>query len=503
MMIKNERRELFILFLISFLLSIYLFFRTYTISLDGAFQYIPIAKDFASGFFRKALGHNQQPLYSLIVAFVSRWVPDFELAGKLVSSIFGILLVLPVYFLGKRIFDEKIVLLSSFFLVIHPYVRRVSADVLKESTFLFFLGTAVWFAWRTIQDQEKYSFLFIPIFSVLAYLVRPDGIEVFLVVFIYVLFVKKFSIPIRKREIVLLLTLSSCVLLLPYLLYLRELRGEWTFGKAKSILDMLGLGEHENGVPFADKILYSLKTLNLDILTVFHPVYIFLLIIGLLKSIFSRLRTGEGFLLSLCCSHYLVLFLMVLNTTEWSEKGAIKAVYLSGRHVLPLLLMCIYWVGQGFLTVYQWVSERVESRRLFLPLKLKGNPLIILGALLVLIMATVLPKTMKPQRYEHLSEKWAGIWVKDRSDKGAIVFTNLPRVAYYTNRKCEYVDPRKSTVNEIKALTAGQKASYLVVLEEDISGDPEKVKSLQETFNEVIRFGGKGKEKIIIYKGIH
>jgi len=107
-MLKNEKFELGLLVLISLFLGFYLFFRTYVISFDGAFQYVPIAKDFASGFFRKALSHNQQPLYSLIVAFVSRWVPDFELAGKLVSSILGILLVIPVYFLGKRIFDEKI-----------------------------------------------------------------------------------------------------------------------------------------------------------------------------------------------------------------------------------------------------------------------------------------------------------------------------------------------------------------------------------------------------------
>jgi Gpi18-like mannosyltransferase len=130
-MLKQEKLELGFLLLISLLLSLYLFFRTYVISLDGAYQYIPIAKDFSLGFFRKALSHNQQPLYSLIVALVSRWVPDFELAGKLVSSFFGILLVIPVYFLGKRIFGEKIALISSFFLVIHPYIRRFSADVLK------------------------------------------------------------------------------------------------------------------------------------------------------------------------------------------------------------------------------------------------------------------------------------------------------------------------------------------------------------------------------------
>lgn len=138
-MIKNEKLGLATLLLISILLSIYLYFKTYIISIDGAFQYIPLAKDFASGLFRKALSHNQQPLYSLMLAFVSRWVHDFETAGKLVSSLFGVLVVFPVYFLGKRIFDEKVAFISAFLLILHPYFREFSADVLKESTYLFFM----------------------------------------------------------------------------------------------------------------------------------------------------------------------------------------------------------------------------------------------------------------------------------------------------------------------------------------------------------------------------
>ena len=62
-MIKNEKIDLAILLLASLILSTYLFFKTYVISLDGAFQYIPMAKEFASGFFRKGLqGYGQQPL---------------------------------------------------------------------------------------------------------------------------------------------------------------------------------------------------------------------------------------------------------------------------------------------------------------------------------------------------------------------------------------------------------------------------------------------------------
>jgi len=502
-MIRNERIDLAILLLISLLLSIYLFFRTYVISMDGAFQYIPIAKDFASGFFRRAISHNQQPLYPLIVAFVSRWVPDFELAGKLVSSIFGILLIIPVYFLGKRIFDEKIALLSTLLLAIHPYIRRFSADVLKESTYLFFLGIAIWFAWRAIQSEKRYPYLFIPLFSVLAYLVRPDGFEVLLVVFFYVIFVKKFSIPGRKRTVILLLLLSSCILFLPYLIYLRESTGTWTLSRAKSFAGLLGLGVASTEVSFTYKILWSLKKLNLEILAIFHPVYAFLLIIGLLRGILYRLKTGEGFLLSFCGLHYVVLFLMVLNTTEWGGDKTILAVQLSGRHVMSLLLVSIYWIGEGVITIYQLVSKKMESSPLFLRLKPRKQSVIIFVALLVLILAVILPKTLKPQRHERLPEKWAGAWIKNQSGKGATIFTDMPRVAYYADGSYEYIDLRKSQINKIKASMIEKKALYLVIHEQHVSDYPEEVKLIQKDFVEIIRFEQEGMEKIIIYKIVH
>lgn len=499
-MIKNERIDLAVLLLISLLLSIYLFFRTYVISLDGAFQYIPVAKDFASGLFRKALSHNQQPLYPLIVAFISRWVPDFELAGKLVSSIFGILLVIPVYFLGKRIFNEKIVFLSSILLVIHPYVRRFSADVLKESTYLFFLATAIWFAWRTIQDEKEYSFLFIPLFSVIAYLVRPDGVELLLVVFFYVLFAKKFSISGRKGKVILFLLLSLVVLLLPYLFYLREVRSEWTFGKAKSIGGILGLEVLKDGVPFAHKILYSLKRLNLEILAIFHPLYIFLLIIGLLKGVLSRLKTGEGFLLSFGLLHYVVLFLLMLNITEWGGEETIQAVYLSGRHVLPLLLISIYWVGEGFLVIYHWVYKKLESNRLLLRSGPERKSILIMVSLLILILAIVLPKTLKPQRYERLPEKWAGIWIENQSGKGMTIFTTAPRIAFYADGEYEYTDFNKDKLDKVKASMVGKGAFYLAIRNGEVLDFTENAEAIKRDFVELARFEGKGMEKIIVYR---
>ena len=198
-MFQNERLNLGILVVVSLLLSIYLFFKTYVISMDGAFQYIPMAKIFVSGLLKDAIAYGgQQPLYSFLVAIVSPWVSNFEVAGKLVSSFFGILLIFPVYFLGKQIFNHRIAFLSTLLLLIHPYIRRFSADVLKESTYLFFLVLAILLARNALEKNKMYLYLFIPLLSAIAYLIRPDGVEVLLVIFFYILFIKKFNVSRNK-----------------------------------------------------------------------------------------------------------------------------------------------------------------------------------------------------------------------------------------------------------------------------------------------------------------
>ena len=503
-MMKNEKIDLTLLLLISLILSIYLFFRTYVISMDGALQYIPMAKFFAAGFFGDAVRFSgQQPLYSFLIALVFRSVHDFELAGKLISSFFGIMVIFPVYFLGKQIFDRKIAFLSASFLAIHPYIRRFSGDVLKESTYLFLLATAIWFTLRTLQREKIYPYLFVPLFSALAYLVRPDGIEVLLVVFFYILFIKRFDPPEKRWVVILLLLLSSVILFLPYLLHLKGLTGEWTLSKAKSIGGLLGREGMGSELSYTSKIIYSLEKLNLQILAIYHPLYLFFLAMGLFKRISSHLKNEEKFLISFFVLHYLVLFLMMLNLTDWKTGERVQEYLLiSGRHVLPLLLISIYWVGEGFLAVYQWIYDRVESSWLPIRLGSERKSQLLLVTLSIVILAIVLPKTLKPQRYERLPEKWAGIWIKNQSGRGTTIFTGSPRVAFYADGNNATIDLKRETIDQIRASMAEKGTLYLVIEERETANFPEKREAIKKNFSEVMRYEKKGMEKTIIYKRV-
>jgi hypothetical protein len=115
-----------------------------------------------------------------------------------------------------------------------------------------------------------------------------------------------------------------------------------------------------------------------------------------------------------------------------------------------------------------------------------------------LVFGLVLPKTLKPQRYERLTEKWAGLWIKNRSGEGVTIFTPVPRVAYYAKGSYVFINFKKSGIDDVKMLMDRKKAVYLVVQEKDAPFPFSETRPMVE----VKRFAGKRLETIIIYQKI-
>jgi hypothetical protein len=130
----------------------------------------------------------------------------------------------------------------------------------------------------------------------------------------------------------------------------------------------------------------------------------------------------------------------------------------------------------------------------------KRKPSVIFAVLLMVSLAMVLPKTLKPQRYERLPEKWAGIWIENQCGKGMTIFTTVPRVAYYADGNYEYIDFNKDRLDKIKASMAEKKALYLVIRRKEVTDFPENADTIKRDFVKLARFEGKGMEKIILYQ---
>jgi hypothetical protein len=101
-----------------------------------------------------------------------------------------------------------------------------------------------------------------------------------------------------------------------------------------------------------------------------------------------------------------------------------------------------------------------------------------------------------------LPEKWAGIWIKNQSGRGMTIFATVPRVAYYADGNCEYIDFNKDRFDKIKASMVEKRVIYLAIRGREIIEFPENAKAIQRDFIELTRFEGKGMGKIIVYKRV-
>ena len=236
-------RYIWILLIISISVRIYLGFFTYIIKNDSV-AFIQNAKYFADGDFLSGLRHDFHPLYSFLMAVLYKAIPDMELSGTIVSISFGTLTVIVFYLIGKSVFGRKVSFVSSVVLALHPYAVRFSVDIISESTYFFFFISALGLGFFAIVKRKHYLFALAGISSAFAYLVRPEGIGIILIVAGWCILkdLTKFKIVWKEKLVsILILAISFLAFSMPYLVYIEKETGGWHLTKKKDLSKVVGI----------------------------------------------------------------------------------------------------------------------------------------------------------------------------------------------------------------------------------------------------------------------
>src|SRR5439155_4916370 len=126
----------------------------------------------------------QHPGYPAVLLAVSWPVRYFlggtnplsmQLSAQLASALTGVLMVIPMYYLGRDLFGRRAGFWGTVLFQCLPISARVMSDALSEATFLLFTTMAVWLAVRALRGQSVARFAGCGFFSGLAYLTRPEG----------------------------------------------------------------------------------------------------------------------------------------------------------------------------------------------------------------------------------------------------------------------------------------------------------------------------------------
>lgn len=322
------------------------------------------------------------PLLPLLIAGVEAVTRNYITAAYAVVTIFGSLLLIPTYLLGRDLTGERVGLMAAALMAVTSLFVDYSSRIYSESVYIFFLLLALVFGLRLIRERKALWGATAGASLGLAYLSNPSA--VFYLVALTGLAVASMIARGNWRQMArALVFFLVCFTAFgaPYIVYLHSETGNWTYsGKAPGNIYASTHNLRVNTLEW-EKQLMVITDNGLDVkafalenegdpATVFmkHPVqgakifarqnYIFLteelakvfpvwllplMGLGLFGTAWDRHRAaGVGYLL-------LMMLPVVLILT----------MYAHSRFFMPFVPLVMIWVAEGWQRLEGWADETV------------------------------------------------------------------------------------------------------------------------------------------------
>ena len=352
-----------------------------SIEMDGI-SYATMGRQIAQGQIGEALKNVFPPVYPAFVGLVHFVVPDVELAGRLVSLIFGTLLIWVCFrFAAKLLNDSGKALWVAFFVAFHPYLIRYSGQVLSESVAVFLFSMTVFSFYTGWQEHRRAAIAVCGICLTLTYLTRPEYL-VFYAPFLFILLAR------RRVGDCLVLLLPFLVLGLLYVYYLHLQTGLWIVSRKATLSPFVSLGTFFVNLPFV----------TYEFFVAVFPLFFLLAAFGFPKGE----RAFRNLALLLIAFHILSLSFISHSTRRYS---------------LEFVPLCLVFAADGIRVVDGYAGRLWK----------KG---IVACALAAIIVLMAVLQSFSPPRIDRALQKQAGLFLL-RRDPGSIVAARLPLAAFY------------------------------------------------------------------------
>ena len=127
------------------------------------------------------------PLFPYLIAALTLFTGDAEIAGRSISLILGTLLVLPVYALTSQLYNRAAAHIAALLVAAHPLLVRFSSMVYCEITYLTLIVTAILGSVYVVRAPTTRNLLVTGALYGMAYLVRPEAVAIMAAVVVLML----------------------------------------------------------------------------------------------------------------------------------------------------------------------------------------------------------------------------------------------------------------------------------------------------------------------------
>jgi hypothetical protein len=354
---------------------------------------------------------------------------DRSLLATQVSNAFAaVLLVVPLYLTGRILFGRNVGFAAALIFEVLPVPARVTSDGLSEGVYLLVIAVAIALGVRTVRRPGVGGFLLCGMATGASYLVRPEGLMVALAVGAVIFAAGLYRYWPRDIALGRLTSLFVGVALVavPYMVLIGKLTNKPT-GRFMNPFDNepgriwvgqpnANAGNVGGGALFAawwdpvrdagrNRVAWSLEAVWSETIKSLHFVIGALAILGLIVHRRQLFAPDPGMWVLLLLGALNLLLLVYL---------AVRIGYISERHTVLFTMLCCIFAAASLEPLAHMIEHLPRLGRLVIWPKATAP------TILVALVLSALPYTLKPMHAQREGHKHAGLWLaKNMNEKDA------------------------------------------------------------------------------------
>jgi hypothetical protein len=397
----------------------------------------------------EVMRHSQQhpgyPVLLMVVSWPVRYAfgtdcDTLRFSAQLASSLASVLLVIPMFYLGRELFDQRAGFWGAVLFQGLPLTARILSDALSESLFLLILTTGLLLAVRAVRGRSPGLFALCGMCGGLAYLTRPEGLLLVVaagLVLLGVQLVSAWRWPwSRTLACAATLGLTALVVGAPFPLIIGKLTAKPNPSKVMEELVSRPPLDEEVGrsrpleasilavyAPpnLKDRTWWALRAVGEETVRGFHYVLWLPALLGLwwFRRLFFK-RPAVWVVAVYCFLHTLLLW-----------KLAMVMGYVADRHVQVLVLGGVFAAAAGAWEAGLRLSA-LMARRWRGAARFNGRWLS--AAFLAALATFGLPEVFRPLHANRAGHHAAGLWLAEHSRPYDQIMDPFCWAHYYTGR---------------------------------------------------------------------
>jgi hypothetical protein len=373
---------------------------------------------------------EQPPGYPLAVWFtekILRHVTELPLsdrsllATQVANAFAAVLLVVPLYLTGRILFGRNVGFAAALIFEVLPVPARVTSDGLSEGVYLLVIAVAIALGVRAVRRPSVGGFLLCGMATGASYLVRPEGVMVAFAVGTVIVAAGLYRRWPRDIALGRLTSLGVGIALVavPYMVLIGKFTNKPTGRHMNPFDDQHGrvwvgqpnanAGTGGGGALFAawwdpvrdagrNRMVWALEAVWSETIKSLHYVIGGLAILGLIAHRRQLFAPDPGMWVLVLLGAMNLLLLVYL---------AVRIGYVSERHTVLFTMVCCIFAAASLEPLAQLIEHLPKLGRLVI------WPQATAPTILVALVLSALPYTIKPMHPQREGHKHAGLWLAE------------------------------------------------------------------------------------------